>query len=134
MDAANEEDLFFERQQLEEEEREGADELAALLPAFEIGEILGLPSPVEDADVVLEDAFLAPGYGQMNPAAVGATKLAARCEGLILDPVYTAKAMAGFIDRARKSGPDSSLLFIHTGGAPAVFAYGDSLVDALEAG
>ncbi len=98
----------------------------------EIAALLGAPPAVEDSDVVLQDAFFRPGYGQLNPALLEATQLAARCEGLILDPVYTAKSMAGFIDSARSRGSDASLLFVHTGGTPAVFAYGDSLVGALE--
>ncbi len=97
----------------------------------EIGELLGLGPVVGDEDIVLEDRFLAPGYGQLNEAAVGAIKMAAECEGLILDPVYTAKTMAGFLDRAQTGGADRSLLFIHTGGTPAVFGYVTALTDAL---
>ena len=51
------------------------------------------------------------------------------CEGLILDPVYTGKTMAGFLQRAREAEAGRSLLFIHTGGTPALFAYGDHLTD-----
>ncbi len=58
-----------------------------------------------------------------------AIKLLARLEGIFLDPVYTGKAMAGLIDginqnRFRREGP---LLFVHTGGAPALFAYHPSV-------
>ncbi len=93
----------------------------------EIAELLDLAPVVAAADVHLIDEFLAPGYGQLNPATVEAMELAARTEGLILDPVYTGKTFAGFIDRARQAGPGQRLLFIHTGGTPALFAYGESL-------
>ena len=60
-----------------------------------------------------------------NTAGMEAVALLARLEGIMLDPVYTGKAMAGLIDgisqkRFKDEGP---ILFIHTGGAPALFAY-----------
>lgn len=77
------------------------------------------------ADVVLWDDYFAPGYGTPNEAGMEAVKLLARLEGILLDPVYTGKAMAGLIDGiARKRFKDEGpILFIHTGGAPALFAY-----------
>ena len=86
---------------------------------------------VAEDDVRLTDAFFAPGYGQLNPATVEAMELAARAEALILDPVYTGKTMADFIQRARQAEPGQSLLFIHTGGTPALFAYGEALDAAM---
>jgi 1-aminocyclopropane-1-carboxylate deaminase/D-cysteine desulfhydrase-like pyridoxal-dependent ACC family enzyme len=54
----------------------------------------------------------------------------ARTEGILLDPSYTAKAMAGLIDDARRHrlGANDVVVFIHTGGTPAVFAYRDELM------
>ncbi|WP_312928080.1 pyridoxal-phosphate dependent enzyme, partial [Pseudescherichia sp.] len=77
------------------------------------------------ADIILWDEYFAPGYGTPNEEGVEAIKLLARLEGILLDPVYTGKAMAGLIDginqnRFKDQGP---ILFIHTGGAPALFAY-----------
>lgn len=77
------------------------------------------------ADIVLWDEYFSPGYGTPNEEGVEAIKLLARLEGILLDPVYTGKAMAGLIDginqnRFKDRGP---ILFIHTGGAPALFAY-----------
>ncbi len=77
------------------------------------------------ADIVLWDEYFAPGYGKPNDEGMEAVKLLARLEGILLDPVYTGKAMAGLIDgiaqhRFKDDGP---ILFIHTGGAPALFAY-----------
>ncbi len=75
--------------------------------------------------VVLWDDYFAPGYGVPNDAGNEAVKLLASLEGVLLDPVYTGKAMAGLIDgisqgRFRNDGP---VIFVHTGGAPALFAY-----------
>ena len=96
----------------------------------EIAELLGVDPVVVADDVQLIDEFLAPGYGQLNAATVEAMEWAARFEGLILDPVYTGKTFAAFRQRARDAGPGRTLLFVHTGGTPALFAYGE----ALEAG
>lgn len=75
--------------------------------------------------ISLWDEYYSPGYGQINDASQAAIKLLARLEGIVLDPVYTGKAMAGLIEgvaqnRFKDEGP---ILFVHTGGAPALFAY-----------
>lgn len=88
---------------------------------IEIAKLLGMDSPVEEGDIRLNDDFLAPGYGKTNPPTMEAIKLAAQMEGLIVDPTYTAKSMAGFIDIARNTESEHAMLFIHTGGQPAVF-------------
>ena len=77
------------------------------------------------ADIILWDDYFAPAYGVPNDEGMEAVKLLARLEGILLDPVYTGKAMAGLIDgieqqRFKDNGP---ILFVHTGGAPALFAY-----------
>ncbi len=97
----------------------------------EIAELLAAAPVVAEDDVHLIDEFLAPGYGQLNAATVEAMEWAARSEGLILDPVYTGKTFAGFIQRARQAGPGRTLLFIHTGGTPSLFAYGAALEAAM---
>lgn len=79
----------------------------------------------ELAPITLWDDYFAPQYGMPNEAGTAAVQLLAQQEGVLLDPVYTGKAMAGLIDgitqkRFRDQGP---ILFIHTGGAPALFAY-----------
>jgi D-cysteine desulfhydrase/L-cysteate sulfo-lyase len=89
----------------------------------EIAELLGISPVVDEGDINLIDDFLAPGYGRLNEATREALRLAARREGLLLDPVYTGKVMAGFLARARQAEPGASLLFLHTGGTPALFAY-----------
>ena len=77
------------------------------------------------AEITLWDEYFAPRYGEPNEAGMEAVKLLARLEGIFLDPVYTGKAMAGLIagiseNRFRREGP---IVFVHTGGAPALFAY-----------
>ena len=99
----------------------------------EIAELLEAAPVVAEDDVHLTDEFLAPGFGQLNAATVEAMELAARAEALILDPVYTGKTFARFIKRARDAGPGQILLFIHTGGTPALFAYGGALEAAMTA-
>ncbi len=89
----------------------------------EIADLLGVANPVSDTDINIYDDVLAPGYGQMNDATRAAIKMSAQSEALILDPVYTAKAMAGLIVRAREAAPGTSMMFIHTGGTPALFGY-----------
>lgn len=81
------------------------------------------------ASITLWDDYFAPRYGEPNDEGMAAVKLLAQLEGILLDPVYTGKAMAGLLDgisqnRFRREGP---LLFIHTGGAPALFAYHPSV-------
>jgi len=76
---------------------------------------------VTEDDVQVIDRFLAPGYGKLNDPTVEAMVQSARLEGLVVDPVYTAKSLAGAMHRARESG--AATLFIHTGGTPGVFAY-----------
>jgi D-cysteine desulfhydrase len=83
------------------------------------------------ADLRLElwDEYFQPRYGEPNQAALDAIRLLARTEGVLLDPVYTGKAMAGLLDgvKRRRFDGDGPLLFLHTGGAPALFAYRDAL-------
>lgn len=82
-------------------------------------DLLGLDlGPPLEPEVL--DGYLAPGYGLPSDAGAAAMALLARTEGLVLDPVYTAKAMAALLDRA---GDDAGpIVFWHTGGAPATFA------------
>ena len=77
------------------------------------------------ADIQLWDEYYAPGYGLPNDEGMEAVKLLARLEGILLDPVYTGKAMAGLLDgiEQKRFKDDGPILFVHTGGAPALFAY-----------
>jgi D-cysteine desulfhydrase len=67
------------------------------------------------------------GYGVPTREGMEAIALLARTEGLLLDPVYTGKAMAALIDRARRGQVRQPITFLHSGGVPALFAYADEL-------
>ncbi len=86
-------------------------------------ELLGVPLP-DRFKVTLWDEFFGPRYGEPNAGTLSAIKLVANQEGLLLDPVYTGKAMAGLLDGiGRQRFDDGPVIFLHTGGAPALFAY-----------
>jgi len=92
----------------------------------EIAERLGArPASLgADDEIEVDDSFVGDGYGVPTPASTEALELVARREGILLDPVYTAKAMAGLIDRIRRGEfrADQTVLFWHTGGQVGVFA------------
>ncbi|MEM7426294.1 MAG: D-cysteine desulfhydrase family protein [Pseudomonadota bacterium] len=103
--------------------------------ATEILDLLGSEYSLRSEDVSVSDAVLAPGYGRMNPQVAEAVTMAARHEALLLDPVYTGRTMAGLIDfvRTGEIRPGSKVLFIHTGGGPALFAYQNKMATEIEA-
>lgn len=80
--------------------------------------VLGL----DDFDVI--DGFVGPAYGTASPEAIAAVRLAARTEGLVLDPVYTGKALAGLaaLAKAGTIAARESIVFLHSGGLPGLFA------------
>lgn len=80
------------------------------------------------ARLVITDDQIPPGYAQPNAAGMRALTLAARTEGLVLDPSYTAKALAGLIAAAR---PGMRAAFLHSGGAPSLFAQSAAVAAAL---
>ena len=97
--------------------------------AAELAAMIGRPAAFEVGDVEVDDGVLPPGYGRLNDAVRDAMAMAARHEALLLDPVYTGKTMAGLIAqvRAGRIAAGSRVLFIHTGGQPALFAYAGRL-------
>jgi D-cysteine desulfhydrase family pyridoxal phosphate-dependent enzyme len=83
----------------------------------------------EDADV--HDGFIGAGYGVPSREGTEAIRLVARAEGVLLDPTYTGKAMAGLLEHLRNGiVPTRSVVFIHTGGQPAFFAGDDAWLAA----
>jgi D-cysteine desulfhydrase family pyridoxal phosphate-dependent enzyme len=103
---------------------EAAEGVSALLLAM-ARQLGGAPSSVgADRPIEVDDGFVGQGYGVATPASTEALELVARREGMVLDPVYTAKAMAGLIARIRAGAFQKSdtVLFWHTGGVPALFA------------
>lgn len=86
-------------------------------------QLLGMSVPAS-FKIELWDEYFAPRYGEPNAGTLAAIKLLASHEGLLLDPVYTGKAMAGLLDGiGRNRFDDGPIIFLHTGGAPALFAY-----------
>ena len=85
---------------------------------------LGCAAPGEERWTVT-DAFFGPGYGVPTPEMLRAVSLFARTEGVLLDPVYTGKAAAALIDVMERGelAADRNIVFLHTGGAPGLFAY-----------
>jgi len=99
----------------------------------EIEQLLSIDPVVTSADVVCDDSCLAPGYGQLGEEALSALKSAARLEGIVVDPVYTAKSLACAMSLTRSGvNGNSNTLYLHTGGGPAIFGYEDELTSALD--
>ena len=93
--------------------------------ANEAASIAGLATRVMLDDLVTDQHYIGDGYGIATRECVEAIHLLAETEGILLDPVYTAKAMAALIDHARRGllDPSSTVVFLHTGGIPALFAH-----------
>jgi len=89
----------------------------------------GFDLSLDRDDFIVYDDYLGGGYGLLGPPEVEAIRLLARTEGILLDPVYTGRAMAGLIDLVRRGTfrPDEVVIFWHTGGTPALFAYAQEL-------
>ena len=95
-------------------------------------EHIGLNSDIPREAVVCFDEYVGPGYSLPTPEMAEAVRMLARLEGVLIDPVYTGKAMAGLIDLVRKGtfNKDENILFIHTGGSPALYVYMDEILGA----
>jgi L-cysteate sulfo-lyase len=89
--------------------------------------LCGCEGAVERKDVVANCDYVGLGYGISTPASLQAIKTLARLEGILLDPVYTGKGMAGFLDLVRKGmfKKGQNVVFIHTGGSVGLFGYVD---------
>lgn len=88
---------------------------------------LGRNERLAPEGVAIHDGFLGPGYGAPSAEGGAALALAASCEGVLLDPTYTAKALAGYraLVRAGRYREVSTALFVHSGGLPSLFVGGD---------
>jgi L-cysteate sulfo-lyase len=104
-------------------------EALAYRQAAETALLPGGQTSVPPGAVRVWDEYAGPGYAKPTEAMREALHLAGSLEGLVLDPVYTGKAFSGLIGlvRAGHFGNGESILFLHTGGAPGLFAYPDSL-------
>ncbi|MCL0092905.1 D-cysteine desulfhydrase family protein [Dehalococcoidia bacterium] len=97
--------------------------------ANDTARLLGFDVTITPDEVTLYDDYIGEGYGIPTEGCIEAIRLVAQTEAIFLDPVYSAKAMAGFVDLIRKGEFTSkdTVLFIHTGGVPALFAYHQEL-------
>jgi len=100
--------------------------------ANEAAALLDIPNRLKREDIDCTENYIAPGYGKISPAGSEAMRMLAETEGILLDPIYTAKAMAGLIDdvRQQRIASGSVVVFIHTGGLPAVFAYPEQVLQS----
>lgn len=80
-------------------------------------------APASSSDLRIEDSYIGPGYAKLYPEVRETIKLLARSEGILLDPVYTGKAMVGMLDLIRQGRftREQNVVFWHTGGAPELF-------------
>lgn len=92
---------------------------------------VGIKGEVPREEIVCFDGYVGPGYSIPTPEMAEAVRLLARTEGIPLDPVYSGKAMAGLIDLVRKGRfkKEDNILFVHTGGSPALYAYIPHILD-----
>ena len=91
---------------------------------------VGINGGISRDAVRADDGYVGPGYGQPTAEMVEAIELTARSEGILLDPVYSGKGMAGLMGLVREGrfGADENIVFVHTGGSAALFAYQDLFV------
>ena len=93
--------------------------------AQKVWEKLGIKEELAKDLIQVRDDFVGPGYSLPTDGMVEAVNLMAKTEGILLDPVYSGKAMAGLIGLVREGNfkKDDNILFLHTGGSPALYAY-----------
>ena len=102
----------------------------AIRIANQAADNLGVSTRIHAKDLHNDEAYIGPGYALATPGCIEAIHLLARSEGIFLDPVYSGKAMAGMIDHIRSGeiDPIETVVFLHTGGTPALFAHAVALV------
>jgi D-cysteine desulfhydrase family pyridoxal phosphate-dependent enzyme len=95
--------------------------------ANEAAALLGVDLTLQPDELTTDQGHIGPGYGLPTPGCEEAIHLLAVCEGILLDPVYTAKAMAALIADIRQGAvsPGDTIIFLHTGGTPALFAHAE---------
>lgn len=93
--------------------------------ARQTAELAAVTTPLRRNHVICDDGYYAPGYSHPNDDMIEAVLLCARLEALLLDPVYSGKAMAGLIGKIRNGDFEAgnSVIFLHTGGQAALHAY-----------
>jgi D-cysteine desulfhydrase family pyridoxal phosphate-dependent enzyme len=101
----------------------------AIRIANEAAALLDVEARIGESDLINDNGSIGPGYGVLTPECVEAITLLAMTEAIFLDPVYSGKAMAGLIGHIRrgKIDPAETVVFLHTGGTPALFARAEEL-------
>ena len=100
--------------------------------ARETAALLGRPDAVTAEMVVADCDYVGAGYGLIDEAVIEALKLAARTDAIVLDPVYTGKAMKGLIALAKTGTFEGeTVVFLHTGGAQGLFGYQGEIEGSL---
>jgi L-cysteate sulfo-lyase len=101
--------------------------------ACQTAELLGVPGAVAREDVVANCDYVGEGYGRPTPGMIDAVTMLARTEGILLDPVYSGKGMAGLIDLVRKGHfrAGQNVVFLHTGGSVGLYGYLHAFEPAL---
>jgi len=96
-------------------------------------EELGEAPSVKDEEIIVLDDYIGKGYGIVYPGVLEALRLAAKEEGILLDPVYTGKALAGVADLTRRGffRAGEKVVFLHTGGTPALFPYRQEILGGM---
>ena len=95
--------------------------------------LLGVDADIDPDRLVVDDRHIGPGYGRPSPASLDAVMLAGRTAGLVLDPAYTGKALAGLKANLAEGtvAADAATVFVHTGGAPSLMAEAPRVAAAL---
>lgn len=98
--------------------------------AVETADLVSAPGCVTRDDIIADCNYIGPGYGEPTESMNEAILMLARQEGLLFDPVYSGKALAGLIDYVRKGrfSKGQKIVFLHTGGSAGLFAYADTLI------
>ena len=101
--------------------------------ANDAAELISIETRLQRNDLHITFDHIGPGYGKVSDSGLEAIQLLARTEAVLLDPIYSGKAMAGLIadTRAGRLSPGENVVFIHTGGTPAVFAMSAELATGI---
>jgi len=107
------------------------DDMARI--ANEAAELIGIDTRLKRKELDITFDYIGPGYGKVSQEGLEAIELLSRTEAVLLDPVYSGKAMAGLVDdiRKRRFTAQQNVVFVHTGGAPALFAYHKEMVRGI---
>ena len=101
--------------------------------ANEAAELIDISTRLETDDIDVTNDYVGRAYGEPTPECLDALEMLARTEGIFVETSYSGKSLAGLVDHARNGRftQDSNVVFVHTGGTPALFAYRDELVAAI---